>query len=118
MLKFIAVLLTFLSASIAIADGRRIGVVLYEHSTVGTTAQDAISSSNVDRTLKGWRICHDAGSANAYLAISTGSDPATDGVRIAAAQCYQCDECGAQALIDANVKGSAASTGYSVQQLK
>lgn len=107
------------SSSLALAQiGRRISSVSYSHSSVGTTAQDAISSASVDLKLKGWRICHDAGSSSDYLAISVGADPAADGLRIAAGQCYQCDECGATALIDANVKASAASTGYSVLQLK
>lgn len=96
--------------------GRRIGSVDYFHSSVGTTAQDAIPAGNVERNVKGWRICHDAGSTANYLAISTGADPATDGIYIAANTCYECDECGGTALKDVNVKADAAATGYSVIQ--
>jgi hypothetical protein len=99
-------------------NGRRIGDVKYHHATAAAAAQDAISSASVLVDLRGWRICHDGGSANAYLAVSDGADPATDGVRLAAGQCYECDDCGSAALIEANVKGSAAATGYSVLQLK
>jgi hypothetical protein len=117
--SLLVLLLALLEPSYALASlGRRIGRIIYAHSTVGTTAQDALPAVQVDRSLVGWRVCHDAGSTATYLAMSTGADPATDGLRIAAGQCYQCDECGAQALIDLNVKADAASTGYSVLQLK
>ena len=96
----------------------RIGTVLYSHSTVGTSAQDAIASGSVDRLTFGWDICHDGGSASAYLAVSTGVDPDTDGVRVATGECYVCPNCGGKALRNTNVKGSAAATGYSVVQRK
>lgn len=118
-LNFCVLIFVMFSSTIAIGQiGRRIGVVAYHHATVGTTAQAAIASASVSRDTKGWRICHDGGSANAYLAISTGSDPDTDGVRVAANTCFVCDECGSTALINARVKGSASSTGYSVLQLQ
>lgn len=115
-------LLAFLFAMVSTASygqlGRRIDTVTYYHSTVGGTAADAIPAMNLVSGLKGWRICHDAGSSSDWLAISVGADPATDGIRIAAGACYVCDECGFAALKNANVKASAASTGYSVLQLK
>lgn len=101
------------------ANNRKLDTITYAHSTVGTTAQDAaLTPSSVDSKIRGWRICHDGGSASAYLAISNGADPDTDGLRIAAGACYLCDECGSKGLIEANVKASAASTGYSVLQFK
>lgn len=118
-MKFFIVIIFSLIASLAHGQiGRRIGNVQYFHSTVGTTAQDALPPANVDRNIKGWRICHDSDSTANYLAISTGADPATDGVRISAGLCFDCDDCGSTALIDANVKADAAATGYSVLQLK
>lgn len=118
-MKFFIVIIVSLMSSIALGQiGRRIGAITYYHSTVGTTAQDALPAVNIDRNIKGWRICHDSDSTANYLAISTGADPATDGVRIAAGLCFDCDECGSTALTDANVKADAAATGYSVLQLK
>lgn len=98
--------------------GRKLIKVDYNHSTVGTTAQDAILATSVDKKVKGWAICHDAGSAANYLSISDTADPDVDGVRIAAGDCFDCLECSGQTLIDANVKASAAATGYSVVQFK
>ncbi len=118
-MKFFIVIIAFLSSLTSFAQiGRRIGNVSYYHSTVGTTAQDALPAVNIDRNVKGWRICHDSDSTANYLAISTGADPATDGVRVAAGFCFDCDDCGSTALTDANVKADAAATGYSVIQLK
>jgi len=109
----------FIFNSIAYSQiGRRINNVEYSHSTVGTSAADAIAAINVDSKLKGWLICHDAGSASVYLAVSNTADPDLDGVRLEPSQCFECTECGFLTLKDANVKGSAASTGYSVIQLK
>ena len=109
----------FFSSSIAIgASERRISSIKYYHSTVGVAAQDAITAIEVDTRLKGWRICHDAASTAGYLAISTNADPATDGLRIAPSQCYQCDDCGSKGLLEANVKADAAATGYSVLQFQ
>lgn len=113
------ILFLFLNNSWAHAQiGRRISNVNYSHSIVGTVAQDAIAPASVISNVTGWKICHDAGSANDYVAVSTGADPDTDGVRIAAGFCYNCRECNSTTLIDANVKGSAAATGYSVIQFK
>lgn len=116
-MKTIILFILFLGSQIAFSQiGRQLGSVDYQHSTVGTTAQDA-TGTVVDR-LKGWEICHDAGSASAYLAISDGADPDTDGVRIAPGDCFKCLECSEKTLKDANVKGSAAATGYAVIQFK
>ena len=112
-------LCVFFSSTYALgANPRRIAKIAYFHSTVGTTAQDAIPVGNVITRIQGWRICHDSDSTAGFLAISNGADPATDGIRIAADSCYLCDDCGSQGLIDANVKADAASTGYSVLQLQ
>lgn len=88
--------------------------VEYHHGTVGTTAADAITASSVNRYVRGWRICHDSESTATYLAISSGADPLTDGIRIGAGECFECTNCSQKTLIDANVKAQAASTGYSV----
>lgn len=92
--------------------------VQYSHSTVGTTAQDAILAASVEKEVKAWKICHDAGSASVYLAVSDGVDPDTDGARLEAGQCFDCMSCSFATLRDANVKGSAAGTGYSVIQYR
>ena len=96
----------------------RINTLLYHHDTVGTTAQDAIISTSVDSRVFGWTICHDGGSANAYLAVSENADPDSDGQRVAPGECFVCYGCGSRSLKSANVKGSAAATGYSVVQYK
>lgn len=115
-MQYYILIIVTLYSQIALGQiGRRVGKVEYYHNTVGTTAQDAIPPANVDaRNIKGWRICHDSGSAADYIAVSTGADPATDGVRIAAGLCFDCDDCGGVSLQDSNVKASAAATGYSV----
>jgi len=114
---FIVIIFSLFSLQSFAQIGRSIGDVTYYHSTVGTTAQDAIPAVNIQR-VKGWRICHDSDSTANYLAISAGVDPATDGVRIGAGACFICDECGSKVLENANVKADAAATGYSVLQLK
>lgn len=118
-LAYLTLIFSFFVSSVVLgANPRRISKVSYFHSTVGTTAQDAIPAGNVITRLQGWRICHDAGSTAGYLAVSNGADPATDGIRIAPDSCYLCDDCGSRGLLDANVKADAASTGYSVLQLQ
>lgn len=94
----------------------RVGKMDYAHSTVGTTAQEAIAAASVGGNLLTWAICHDAESSSTYLAISDGADPATDGVRVAPGECHMCPNCNPQTLKDINVKGQAAGTGYSVTQ--
>ena len=115
---FLIAYFLFTSNFLLADSGRRIGKISYYHSTVGTTAQDAIPAGNVDSKIRGWRICHDSDSTANYLAMSIGADPAVDGLRKGPDLCYECDECGAQALIDLNVKADAAATGYSVLQFK
>ena len=99
-------------------SNRRVGLIKYHHATVGTSAQDAILASSVNSRIVGWRLCHDADSTANYLAASVGADPALDGIRLGAGQCFECDDCGSQGLIDLNVKADAASTGYSVIQFQ
>lgn len=95
----------------------RVGTVLYAHATVGTTAADAISSSAVGTNILAWKVCADSANGN-YLALSTGADPDTDGVRLLAGECFECPNCTPKTLRDLNVKGGAASQGYSVVQYK
>lgn len=91
---------------------------VYSHGTVGTSAIDAISAANVEREIKGWVICHDGGSVSTYLAFSDTADPDIEGTRLAPGECYECEGCGFATLRDLNVKGQAASTGYSLIQRK
>lgn len=95
----------------------RVGTVLYAHSTVGTSAADAIAPTAVGPNILAWQICADGANAS-YVAISTGVDPDTDGVRVKAGECFECPNCTATTLKNANVKGGAAAQGYSVLQYK
>ena len=116
--KYLIIFSVLLSSFANAQIGRRISTVTYSHSSVGTTAQDAIAPASVVSNVTGWKICHDAGSSNDYIAVSSGLDPGTDGVRIGIGFCYDCRECNSTTLIDVNIKGSAAATGYSVIQYK
>lgn len=111
-------LLVFLSVSYASsADaslGRRVGKIEYHHASAGTSTAAAINSVDVPRDIVGWRVCHDPESSANYIALSEGADPETDGLRIGAGACFECDDCGSQALKNLNVKASAAATGYSI----
>ena len=113
MRKFLLLLLLCHSTAYATL-GRRVGKIEYHHASVGTTAAAAINAIDVSKDIVGWRVCHDGGSTADYLALSEGADPDVDGVRIAKGSCFECDDCGAQALRNLNVKASAAATGYSV----
>ena len=115
---FIILGLLWILTSQAKAGTRLISTLTYHHGTVGTTAADAITPSSVPKELRGWMLCHDAGSASTYLSMSEGADPDTDGIRLGPGQCFECLDCGPGSLSRANVKGSAASTGYSVIQLR
>lgn len=87
----------------------------YYHSSVGKNPKRAIPNTMVDiRKVRAWRICLDAGSSAKYLALSSGSDPDTDGVRIGAGDCFDCSNCGGVALQLTNVKAETPETGYSV----
>ena len=116
--KYLIIFSVFISSFANGQIGRRISKVTYSHSSVGTTAQVVIAPASVVSNVTGWKICHDAGSSNDYIAVSSGVDPGVDGVRIGIGFCYNCNECNSTTLIDANVKGSAAATGYSVIQYK
>lgn len=117
MIKIVFFLAMFSSSAYATL-GRRVGKIEYHHASAGLATSAAINAIDVPRSLVGWRVCLDAGSAADYLAISEGADPEVDGMRIAAGSCYECDDCGAQALKNLNVKASAAATGYSVIKFK
>lgn len=118
MIKIILFLAMFSSSAHATL-GRRVGKIEYHHGTAGLATSAAINAINVPRDVVGWRVCLDAAAAPAdYLALSEGADPEIDGLRIAAGSCYECDDCGAQALKNLNVKASAAATGYSVIKFK
>ena len=106
------------STSFAQIGRVKITKVVYTHSTVGTSAADAILASIVERNIKGWTVCHDAGSASTFLSFSDGADPDVDGTRLEAAQCFFCSGCSFKTLVNLNVKGSAAGTGYSILQQK
>ena len=114
----LAIIASVSFSQVALAQTGRVKIsnVAYSHATVGTTAQDAIVAASVERNLKGWSVCHDAGSASTYLAISVGADPDVDGTRLAAGQCFVCAGCSNKTLVDLNVKGQAAATGYSLTQ--
>ena len=111
---------TVLFSEIAVAQISRVKIskVSYSHALVGTVAAKAILDANIEREIKGWTICHDAGSASTYLSFSDGVDPDVDGTRLAAGQCYVCVGCSFATLASLNVKGQAASTGYSLTQEK
>lgn len=119
-MKLIFSLAISLCSSLALGQigAQKITKQVYSHGSVGTTAADAVLASTVERNLKRWAICHDGGSASAYLSFSDGVDPDVDGTRLAAGDCYTCYGCSQKTLIDLNVKGSAAATGYSIIQEK
>jgi hypothetical protein len=94
----------------------KINTVTYSHASVGTTGTAAIAPASVVTKVYGWSVCHDAGSANAYLAVSKTADPDLDGVRVGPGECYHCTNCGSRSLKAIFVKGSAAATGYSIVQ--
>lgn len=117
-MRLLIIAITILFSVSAYADlGRKVSVS-YHHATIGVTAGDAITAGSVDSATWGWKICHDAESTSTYLAISDGVDPAATGVHIGPGQCFDCSDCNAKGLIDANVKGQAAGTGYSIIMLK
>jgi len=93
----------------------RVGKVVYSHSSVGTSAADAVTS--VEPNLLAWKICAD-GANTGYIAASVGADPDTDGVRIKAGECVDCPNCTPKTLRDLNVKSDAAAQGYSVLQYR
>lgn len=93
----------------------RIGRADFDHSTVGTSAQDAIAPANVGANVLSWAVCADSANAN-YVAVSQNADPDTDGIRLGAEQCYTCSNCTASLLKSLKVKGGAAAQGYSVLQ--
>lgn len=115
MLFTLAILASLLCSGLGLAQVK-ISKHDYHHATVGTTAADAIVVASVFKNLKKFTICHDAASANAYLSFSDGADPDADGRRLEPAQCFVCHGCTFAILRDLNVKGSAASTGYSLIQ--
>lgn len=95
----------------------RVGTVVYKHTTVGVVAADAIAAADVSANLLAWKLCAD-GANTSYIAVSTGVDPDVDGVRVAAGECYECPNCTATTLKNANVKSGAAAQGYSTLQYK
>lgn len=117
-LALAALALSISSLGFAQIGAQKITKQVYAHGSIGTTAASAVISTTVERNLKRWTLCHDGGSVNAYLSFSKAADPDTTGARLAAGQCYTCFGCSQKTLIDLNVKGSAAATGYSVIQEK
>lgn len=117
MIKIVLFLAMFSSSAYA-SLGRRVGKIEYHHASAGTATSAAINAIDVPRDIVGWRICHDIDSTAAYLALSESADPDVDGMRIGAGDCFECDDCGAQALKNLNVKAPAAATGYSVIKFK
>lgn len=95
----------------------RIGKTDFDHGTVGTSAQDALADADVGANVLSWAICADSANAN-YVAVSQNADPDTDGIRLGAEQCYTCANCTASLLKAIQVKGGAASQGYSVLQYR
>lgn len=96
----------------------KISKLTYSHGTVGTVAADAILSASIEKNIKGWTLCHDAESVATYLAFSDTVDPAVEGTRLKAGECYPCKGCSFATLANLNVKGQAAGTGYSLIQEK
>lgn len=119
-MRALLALAILLHSGIALSQIARVKIskLTYSHSTVGTVTQDAIAPASVQRNLKGFSLCHDAGSASDYLAFSDQADASVDGTRLAAGQCYTCEGCSYQTLVDLNVIGSALATGYSIVQEK
>jgi hypothetical protein len=96
----------------------RTGNLIQTHSTVGTSAADAIASASVSNNLLAWKICNDAVNTSTYLFVGEAADPATDGVQLDKGQCFECPNCTAKTLKTIKVKAQAASNGYSVIQFK
>lgn len=95
----------------------RIGAVDFDHAVVGTTAAKAIPDADVGANVLSWNICADQGNAD-HVSVSLNADPDLDGVHLQAGQCYSCPNCVASILKALNVKGGAASQGYSVTQYR
>lgn len=88
--------------------------VLYERQTVGTTT--AAATSNANKAVWGWTLCHETGSAATYLALSESADPETDGHRLVPGACYDCSNCGEGPLRRLQVKAQAAGAPYVIIQ--
>lgn len=115
-MRYILTLLCFVFVSdLALAQlATRTGKLEYVRGTVGATAADAVTDNLVAKTVYGWSICHDPESAADWLAFSENADPATDGRKLGAGQCFDCVACGGGPLRRMQVKASAAGVGYSV----
>jgi hypothetical protein len=117
-MKTLFLLIAMIFSLSLFAEGRKANSVTYYHAEAGVGVTDAITATSVDKDTWGWMICEDAEATATFLAISSGADPALDGIRIGPGKCFYCENCGSKSLIDANVKAQAASTGYSVIQFK
>lgn len=114
-LLFFIISATLITSYQALAQtGKRSDKVLYERATVGTTAQAA--TSNANKSVHGWQICHEVGSGASYISLSEGADPDTDGLRLAPGVCFDCVDCGFGPLNRLRVKGQAAGAPYAIVQ--
>lgn len=100
------------------AVGKRVGHIDYAHSTVGTSAALAIAAASVGGNSVKFMVCNDAVNTSTFLEVSSGADPATDGIRLGLGQCFVCENCSNALLKALNVKAQAASNGYSVIQYR
>jgi hypothetical protein len=66
----------------------------------------------------GYRICNAAVNTSTWLAVGEGTDPETDGVRLAKGQCLDCPSCTPASLTALKVSAQAASNAYAVVQFK
>jgi hypothetical protein len=119
-MRFKIILLSVLLSPFASAQvpyNARVNALVHYHATVGTTSAVAIPSVSVIANLLSWQICADSLNAS-YLAVGVASDVDTDGVRLAAGDCFVCPSCTATTLTSARAKGGAAAQGYSVIQFR
>lgn len=115
---FLGALVSNVASAQVFFGNTRVGNVVYNHTTVGTSTTLAISSSSVSPNLLAWKICNDAVNTSTYMLVGEATDVATDGVSVGPGLCFECPNCNAATLKLIKVKGQAASNGYSVIQYK
>lgn len=119
----ILALLLFSFAGVAHAEPNttRVDTVLMYHATAPTSTALLIPVVDVGSQLQGWRVCADNGNTGSVLVgvALNSSDAAVLGPN----SCFSCTDisgstCSNSGLKSLQVKGSAASQGYSVAQFR
>ncbi len=86
--------------------------------TQGVSGSLVIAAANILPGMLGYKICNAASNASTWLAIGTGVDPETTGVRVGPGSCLDCPSCTAKVLGDTRLSAQASGNAYSVVQFK